>query len=863
MELDEELRSHLEREIERNVRDGMNVDAARYAALKNFGGMEQAKEQCRDVRGLRMIEDLWQDLRYGLRMLVKNPGFTAVAVLTLALGIGANTAIFSVVNAVLLRPYPYKNQDRVMWLSMKTPTTRYFSIAPANYLDWQKQNTVFEQLEACNGRDYNLIGDGNPERLRGMLITHGFFSMLGLRPQLGRDFYPDEDKLGHNNVVIISHEFWQRRFGADSKIINRTINLDDQQVTVIGVMPPSRGLRFRDNEIWAPIAFTAEQAQNRKGRIINVMGRLKPGVTIEQARTEMSAIGDRLALQYPESNKGWNVYLDPLLEGAVSGIKPSLLLLLGSVSFVLLIACANVANLLLARATARRKEIALRTALGASRGRIARQLLTESLLLSLAGGIVGLALSSWALRIMMAMANNFWPRIMDVSLDYRILGFAIAITLLTGLVFGLVPALQATKPNLNEMLKDAGRGSSDGRRQNIVRGVLVVVEVAISLVLLAGAGLLMRSFIGLQKVNLGFDPKNSLTVSLTLPERKYPDKERQVAFYSRLIERVSALPGVQATAASSTVPFSTAHWGTFGMGFRIEGRSGDQAGNNYTFYYSVSSNYFKAMGIPLLQGRLFTESDTKGSPRVAIINKAIATRYFPNENAIGKRIQVTSSVNGGPEVYREIVGIVGDTKDYALDRESIPQTYEPFTQEPFPNITLVVRTSAGDPTGLSEPIRREVLQLDKEQPIFSIDTFDKLIKDSTSEQRFSMILFGVFAAAAIALAAVGLYGVMSYAVTQRTHEVGIRMALGAPRRDVIGLILRQGLKLTLCGIVLGLICSFVLTRVLANMLYGVSTNDPAIFVITPLLLAGTAFLACYLPARRAAKVDPLVALRHA
>jgi len=860
-EMEDEMRFHLLMRTRENIERGMRPDEAGREARRRFGNVERIKDLARDIKGGGFMETLLQDLRYSARMLRKSPGFTAVAALTLALGIGANTAIFSVVNAVLLRPYPYKDEDRLVWLWETSPPGVHGSNpSPANFLDWQKQNKVFEQLEAINVRDFNLIGDANPERMRGMVITHGLFSLLGVRPQIGRDFFPGEDRPGHSNVAILSHELWQRRFGGDPNILNQSITLDDQQFTVIGVMPPSRGLRWRDTDIWTPIAFTAAQAQNRRGYPLNVIGRLKPEVTLEQARSEMSLIAGRLANQYSDTNAGWDVRVAPLLEDAVSEIRPSLQLLLGAVAFVLLIACANVANLLLARAAVRQKEIAVRTALGASRWRIVRQLLTESLLLSLAGGIIGLTLASWGLKIMMAMADIFWPRVMDLSLDVRILAFTTAITLLTGLSFGMVPALQVSKPNLNEMLKDAGRGSTEGGRRQIVRNALVVVEVAISLVLLVGAGLLMRSFIGLQKVDPGFDPKNALTVSISLPERKYPEKDRQAAFYSRLIERVSALPGVQAMGAASSVPFSNAHWGGyFGRGFRVEGHAGAQA-EDWTGYYSVSPNYFRTMGIPLLRGRLFTELDTKGALRVAIINSTMAKRYFPNEDPIGKHIQLTSLFNNDPGVYREIVGIVGDVKSYGLGQDAPPQTYEPYTQESLPFMTLVART-AGDPTGLNEAIRREVLQLDKEQPIFSSETLDSLIAKSTGDQRFSMMLFGVFAAAAIALASVGLYGVMSYACAQRTHEVGIRMALGAQRRDVLGLILRQGLLLTLSGIAIGLIAAWAATRLLINMLYGVSATDLPTFAGVSLLLIGVALFACYIPARRATKVDPMVALR--
>ncbi len=862
-ELDEELGSHLEREIEQNVRQGMSPAEARYAALKSFGGLEQAKEHCRDARGIRMIEEFWHDLRYGFRMLRKNPGFTAVVMLTLGLGIGGNTAIFSVVNAVLLRPYPYKEPDTLLWIwETKLPEISGFSPSPGNFLEWQKQNTVFERLEAINVKDFNLIGSNNPERVCGMLITHGFLSMLGVKPQIGRDFLPDEDRPGHSNVAILSHEFWQRRFAGDRNILNRAIKLDDQQFTVIGVMPPNAGLRFRDTDIWTPIAFTAEQARKRRAGILNVIGRLKPEATLEQAQSEMSAVADRLAKGYPDSNTGWNVKARPLIADAVSHIKQSLLLLLGAVAFVLLIACANIANLMLARAAARGSEIAVRVALGASRWRIIRQMLTESVLLALAGGILGMTLAVWGLKIIMAKAAIFWPRVMDVSLDGRILVFTTIITLLTGLGFGIVPALQASKPNLTKMLKAAGRGSTEGRRQRIVRSALVVFEVAMSLVLLLGAGLLMKSFISLQKVEPGFNPNNALTVAISLPEKKYPEKDQQAAFYTQLIERVSTLPGVQAAGAGSAVPFSYAHWGNFGKGFKIEGRTGYQAGNEYsTAYYSVSPNYFKAIGIPLLRGRLFTEQDTEGAPRVAIINSTMAKKYFPDEDPIGRRIQMTALVNNGPEVYREIVGIVGDVKSDGLDRETPAQTYEPYMQEPFPFMTLVVRT-AGDPVGLTEALRIEILKLDKEQPIFSINTLDRLVSGSTGQQRFSMQLVGIFAAVALAMAAIGLYGVMSYAVTQHTQEIGIRLALGAQQRHVLSLIVRQGLALTLTGLAIGLAAALGLTRLLSGLLFGVSSTDPATFVLISLVLLGVALSACYLPARRATRVDPMTALRR-
>ena len=519
------------------------------------------------------MQTLWQDLRYGARMLLKKPGFTLIAVFTLALGIGANTAIFSVVNAVLLRPLPYPEPERLMMVrETKLPEVPESQISPGTFVDWQTQNTVFERLEALYVSDVNLTGVSNPEWLHGMCVTTGFFSMLGTPPQIGRDFLSDEQKPGHSNVTIISHALWQRRFGGTPDIINQTIKLDDESFTVIGVMPAnSGGLHFRDPDVWMPLALTAEQVQKRDVRSLFPLGRLKPGVTLERAHAEMSLIADRLARQYPDSNRGWDVRITPFLDYAVSGMKPALLLMLAAVAFVLLITCTNLANLLLARAAARQKEIVVRSALGAGRWRIVRQLLTESVMLSVAGGIIGSALALWSMRIILGLIPDWYkPRVLDVSLDGRMLAFTIAITVLTGLSFGLVPAFQASNRNLNEMLKDAGRGSTEGKRQQAVRNTLVVLEVAMSLVLLVGAGLVIKSFILLQKVEPGFDPNNALTVSLSLPEKKYRDKNRQAAFYEQLIERVSVLPGVQATGASSNLPFSYAHFGFPSGSFKIE-----------------------------------------------------------------------------------------------------------------------------------------------------------------------------------------------------------------------------------------------------------------------------------------------------
>ena len=871
-ELDEELRHHIERQTEQNIRLGMNSEEARHAARKTFGGVEQAKERSRDARGVRWLEELWQDWRYGARMLARNPGFTLIAVITLALGVGVNTVIFSVVNAVLLRPLPYRDPDRLMVIrETKLPETDDSQVSPGNFLTWQKQSTVFAPLEAITVKDFNLVSADNPERVRGMLATHGFLPMLGMRPLIGRDFLPEEDRPGHNRVVILGNWLWQRRFGGDPNILGRAITLDDQSYTVIGVMPPNSGLRFRDTDVWTPLAITAEQAQQHGSRYLMACGRLKPGVTLEEARMEMRLIADGLAKQYPDSNAGWNVKVFSLFDYAADWVKPRLFLLLGAVAFVLLIACANVANLLVARAAARRRELAIRAALGAGRWRIVRQLLTESMLLSLAGGIAGAVVANWGVKLLLATSvmDGFRLRVINVSLDGRMLVFNLAVVLLTGFVVGIVPALQASKPNLNETLNEGGRGSAGGRRQQLARDTLVALEVAMSLVLLVGAGLMIRSFIGLQQVDPGFDPRNVRTVSFSLPREKYPQKERQAAFYAQLIEKAASLPGVRVVGAACAVPFSDGHWGDFeegarimNQGFKIEGRPPYQAGHEpRSDYSSVSPDYFKAIGIPLLRGRYFTERDTKGASRVAIINNTMAKKYFPDEDPIGKRIHLTGGLTNGDEVYREIVGVVGDVKYYGLDQETPAQIYEPYTQQPFPFMTLVLRAD-GDPAGLNEAIRREILNLDREQPVVSIDMLDRLVSASTAWRQSLGLLFGTFAAVAVGLAAVGLYGVMSYAVARRTQEIGIRMALGARRLDVLVLILRHGARLALCGVAIGIIGAWAMTRLLASELYGVSATDPLTFIGVSLLLIGVALLACYIPARQATKVDPLVALRY-
>jgi len=787
-------------------------------------------------------------------MLLKNRGFAAVAVIALALGIGANTAIFSVVNTVLLRSLPYDDPDRLMVVKEnKLPQFPEFSVSPGNFLDWQKQNASFEKLAAVQGSSYNLVtGDAEPERLDGARVSAGLFEMLGVKPVQGRTFLEEEDQPGHQNVVVLSSNLWKRRFGSDPNIIGQSITMSAASYSIIGIMPPSFQFPDRNSELWTPIAFTAAQAQQHGSHYVSVFGRLKPGVTTEQARTEMSAIAARLAEQYPSSNAGWSTIVVPMQEFEVRDIKPALLVLLGAVAVVLLIACANVANLLLARSTARQREIALRTALGASRRRVVRQLLTESVLLAVVGGGAGLLLAAWGTQSLLALAPEDLPRVKDVALDGRVLGFTLLVTLITGIVFGLVPALQASRPNLNETLKEGGRGTTGGRHR--IRSSLVITEVALALVLLVGAGLLIRSFIRLQQVNPGFNTKNAMSANVALPGRKYPNSDQHLTFFTQLIEKIAALPGVVAVGASQSLPIQ----GDYLVGFTIQGRPPNPPGEDKsTNYYAVTPDYFRAMGIPLLRGRLFTKQDSKNAPRVAVINETMARTYFPDEDPIGKGI----SLSQGTEAFREIVGIVGDVKQYGLAQPTTLQTYEPYLQMPFSSVTLVVRTE-GNPAALSGPIRSEVLALDKEQPVSRIRTLDQIISGSVQQQRFTMLLLGVFAAVALILAAVGLYGVMSYAVTQRTHEIGIRMALGANTGNVLRLVVGHGMLLALIGVFIGLAGAFAFTRLISKLLFAVSTTDPVTFAGISVLLTGVALVACLVPARRATKVDPMVALRH-
>lgn len=806
------------------------------------------------------MRTLWHDIRYAVRMLVKNPATTVVAIIALALGIGANTAIFSVVNAVLLSPLPYQDPDQLVRLSEDSPQVPEMSISYPNFLDWREQNKVFTGIAAMQFQSLNLIGDGEPERLSGRAVSAEFFNLLGVSPAVGRGFLPEEDRPGAHRVCIISHGLWQRRFGSDRKVIGRELNLSGEPYTVIGVLPAS--YRFgTPTDAFVPIGLRADQMMERGNHPgIYAIARLKPGVTVEQARAELVTLAERISQQYGMA--GNSATLTSLRELFVGDIRPSLLILLGAVGFVLAIACANVANLLLARSASRSKEIGIRTALGANRRRIVRQLLTESVLLSFVGGFAGLLLALWGIDVLRTASIDSLPTTAEIALDASVLGFTLLVSLLTGLVFGLAPALGASKLDLNDTLKEGGRGGTVGAARGRIRNLLIVSEVALSLVLLIGAVLLVKSFWRIQEVDPGFKPEQLLTMQIARAAGE--NEGRQVAdFFNQLAERVEALPGIEAVAFSNGLPFI----GASDTSFAIEGRPKPEPGKQpQTMFYVTSPDYLQAMGIRLLKGRFFTLQDTLGGRRVAVIDEAFARQQFPNEDPLGQRI-----AGEGDMPSAEIVGVVSHVKHFGLDgsTERIQsQLYFAFNQIPdkylsrlSQRMSLIVRTKS-DPLSLPAAVRHEVQALDQNQPIYNINTMEQILAQSLATPRLATMLLTLFAAVALILAAVGIYGVMSYSVTQRIHEIGIRMALGAQGPDVLRLVVGHGMLMTVAGVAAGLVAAFALTRLMSSLLYGVSATDPTTFAGVSLLLLFVAFLASYLPARRAMKVDPLVALRY-
>jgi putative ABC transport system permease protein len=801
-------------------------------------------------------------------MLMKKPGFTLVAVVTLALGIGANTAIFSVINTVLLRELPVAEPDRLMMVFEANAARGYNrgSVAPSNYLSWKAQQTVFEEIGAFVSGSIALAGNDGAESVGNARISANIFTMLRVAPSLGRAFTSEEDVPGRERVVILSHGLWQRRFGGAQDVAGQTITLDDKPHTIIGVMPQGFDFPSSNLDLWMPAAIDAERGMDGStGRFLQVIARLKPQATLEQARAEMSAISQRMAQANPSFNADLGASIVPVREVAVGGWRLILLVLFGAVSCVLLIACANVANLMLARATARSREIAIRVAMGASRLRIIRLLLIESLWLASAGGLAGLLIAWWGIDTLVALSPSNLLRTSGVGVDANVIWFTLAVAFLSGLLFGLAPALQFSRPALNESLKDGGRGATAGPGRILLRSALVVSQITLSLILLAGAGLMLRSFLHLQSVDLGYDTSNMLTLRLSLPEARYPEAHQVINFYQQLTERLERLPMVGSVGATHALPLS-------GMDsvrpFTIEGGAPQEPGKAPVVQYRiVSPGYFRTMKIPLIKGRDFAKQDEGQAAGVVIINQALQRRYFPNEDPVGKRI----TIGGFDNQWGEVIGVVGDVRHQWAGREPEPEMYwaypqawlgrSPTLSRHRRSLTLALRT-ADDPRSLIQDIRREVNALDKALPVAGVRTMEERMGSTLAGARFNTLLLSLFAALALILAVVGLYGVISYSVAECTHEIGVRMALGAQTGDVLRLVVGQGMKLTLTGVIIGLLASFGLTRVIKDMLYGVGPVDPLTFITIALVLTVTALIACYIPARRATKVDPMVALRY-
>ena len=852
-DIDEELRAHLEMEAEANREMGMTPEEARLSAAKSFGNVASIRDLAYEVRGGGFMESVWQDLRYSARMLFKNRGFTIIAVLTLGLGIGANTAIFSIVNAVLLRPFPYQAPEQLVIVG---EFAQGGSVSYPNFVDWRDDRNVFESASAVRSNEsYNFSGRGEPERLQGRLVSAGFLTLLGVKPLLGRDFLADDDRPGANPAVMLSYGFWSRTFGNDPSIIGKAITLNNQSYTVTAIMPPDFQFGL-PADVTIPIGLSAERFKVRGGDPgISVVARLKPNTSQQQAESELNVVYKRLEQQYPDTNTGRRGVLMPVHESFVGSVRQPLLILLGAVGLVLLIACANVANLLLVRASTRKREMSVRVALGANRWRIIRQLLTESFLLASIGGVLGILLAHWGTSLIASKLPDGIPRLVESSVDLRVLMFTLGVSIVTGLLFGLAPALQASRLNLTDALKEGDRGSV-GRQH--LRNVLVVCEVALTLMLLVGAGLLIQSFRRVLQVDPGFETQNLLTMQVSVSN---PDGNQVVSFFKQLQENVRNLPGVKSVAISNGLPLGVVNRPVFFIQGRPLPDPGKAPGG---IRYTVSPDYFQTMGIELVKGRTFNAQDTPSTPLVVVIDEALA-QHFTNEDPVGQRMSQNPS---GP-IY-EIVGVVRHVEQDTLDGQAArtPQFYLNFNQMPadrWPGsvrrINLLTRTDV-EPTSLAASVRGQIAALNKDQAVFNVRTMEQIVSQSVAPRRFSMLLLAVFAVVALALAIIGIYGMLSYAVAQRTREIGLRMTLGAQRTDVMRLVIGHGMKLAIAGVVLGLIASFALTRTMKNLLFGVSATDPVTFVSITVLLAVVALLACWIPARRATKVDPIVALRY-
>ena len=805
-----------------------------------------------------------QDLRFGLRMLLKNPAFTSIAVLTMALGIGANTAIFSVVNAVLLHPLPFPESERLVRIHGHFLATSRENMRASvlELTDYQQQTQSFEQIAGYDDFSANLTPPGGePERVEASLVTPELFSIMKIPPQAGRVFFSEEAQDGHDDVVIISDELWRRRFGADIGVVGKMILLNGRNHTIIGIMPQGFEFPLR-TALWKPLWFPADQydQQRRGNRGIEVIGRLKPGISFSIAQAELDNLAAQLTSQYPRNyeSRGWKIGVVPLLDDYVGAARQGLLLLLGAVTFVMLIACANVANLTLSRAMARRQELAVRTALGAGRWRVVRQLLAESMLLSLSGGTAGLLLAEWGARFLLRFAPADLARITEIKMDGVVLLFTLVISLLTGVPFGLIPALSASNPDLNETLKESGRSTSGGASRQRMRNILVVSEIALALVLLVGAGLLLKSFWRLQRVDPGFNPESVLTMRMMLPYETYAKPAQRGAFYKSVLERISSTPGVESASAASRLPLAQAI--TSGT---ISGENSSVGPDDLPVeaeWRWITPDYFRSMGITLLAGRDFGAADAESAPPVVVVDESFANRFYPNEDALGKRIKRGKLDSTRP--WMTIVGIVRHVQSRRLEDHSGVQVYFPFYQDPTAfNMSLAIRTSVADPLSLSETVRKLIQSMDNNQPVYDVLTLSRIVGNSVGQRRFAMLLMGSFAMVALVLAAVGIYGMMSYSVAQRQHEIGIRMALGAQRLDVQKMIINEGIRLALAGLAIGLAGAFVLARLLATLLFEISATDPITYAEIAVLLVSVTLVASYFPARRATRVDPMIALR--
>jgi putative ABC transport system permease protein len=874
-ELADELRFHIERQIEQNIAAGMSAEEARHAAVRLFGGAEQLKEECRDARGTRLMGDLVQDIRYALRMLRKNPGFTAVAVLTLALGIGVNTAIFSVVNAVLFHPFPYKDAERLALLCEQSEKRPFIALSVPDYYDWERENHTFESMGAVLRWTPTLTGSGEPEQLSAATVTAGIFKTLGMAPEIGRTFGPSEDRPGAQAVVVLSHKLWQRRFGSDPGIVGKGIALDGESYTVIGVMPPR--FEFWTADLWGSMSrLTKEQRGRDFHPGIFAIGRLKTGVTFRGAENDLERIAAQLRQAYPETNRLLSAQVTSWIEQTGGDLRPALLILFGATGFVLLITAGNLASLLLARGIARQKEIAIRLALGAGRGRLLRQLLTESTLLAVLGGGLGLLLCFWAVRALTVLIpESSYTAEVRFGIDSRVLLFTLGVSLLTGMLFGLLPALRGTSGKVSERLREHVWGQRTGRIGRGLRQFLVAGELALAVVLLTGSTLLLQSFYHLRRLDRGFDSSNILTFSITLPRSQYQTSPQVTAFYQALLQRVESLSGVQSAGVASNIP-AAGFWRSTQVTLP-DRPAPEKLGDAPEFEYSiVTPGFFQALRIPLANGRYFSASDGPGTPTVIVINETARRRFWANENPIGRTLHLGPPENlvagmippGFFFPTGRIVGVVGDVVTNSPRRNVEPQFYFALSQTAgLPRLYLagqqyVIVRGNSSAAMMASVLRQEVWAVDKNQPVSPARTLDDRIASSLGESRMITSLLGLFAGLALVLSAVGVFGLMSYTVAQRTQEIGIRMALGAQRESVLRLIVGEGMRTTLLGVGIGLLTGVALMRVLADFLFGVTPKDPYPYAAAAILLSVVALAACYLPARRAMQVDPIVSLRE-